>query len=62
MGTYLLETNVVSVFSEALSADVQTVLADETVSVGAGAAETCKESLQTRVLTNNMFLFKTHYL
>lgn len=49
---YLLESNVIRVFPEALSADVQTVLADETVAVGAGAAEmiqhTCfKPLLQT---------------
>lgn len=35
---YLDETNVLALFSEALTADVQAVLADETGSVGADAA------------------------
>ena len=35
----LLETDVLGVFPEALAAHVQAVLADETVTVGAGAAE-----------------------
>lgn len=35
---YLLESNVVGVLSEALAAQVQTVLADQTVVVGARPA------------------------
>lgn len=44
--TYLLETNVIGVFSEALTADVQCVFTDQTVSVGAGAAKNYKKKSQ----------------
>lgn len=36
---YLLKTNIIGVFSEALTANVQCIFTDQTVSVGAGAAE-----------------------
>lgn len=36
--SYLLETNILGVFMEALTADVQTVLSDDSMSVGAGTA------------------------
>lgn len=35
----LFEANIMSVFPEALSADVKAIFTNETVSVGAGAAE-----------------------
>lgn len=36
---YLLEADVVSVFSEALTAQVDTVFADQTVVIGTGTTE-----------------------
>jgi len=36
---YLLEANVIGVFPEALTANVQTVFTDQTVTVRAGTAE-----------------------
>lgn len=41
--TYLLETNVVGVFSEALTANVQCIFPDQTMSVGAGTTENYKK-------------------
>ena len=38
--SYLLKTNVIGIFSEALSAEVKSILADETVLVGTGPAVT----------------------
>lgn len=37
--SYLLEANIVGVFPEALTANVQAVFTDQTVTVGAGAAK-----------------------
>lgn len=37
--SYLLKTNIIGVFSEALTANVQCIFTDQTVSVGAGAAK-----------------------
>lgn len=36
--TYLLEANIIGILSEALTADVQTIFADQTMSVRAGTA------------------------
>lgn len=40
MISYLLEANIIGVFSEALSAEVKSIFADDTMLVGTGSAVT----------------------
>lgn len=53
--TYLLEANIVGVFSEALSAQIQAILADDSVLVGAGpAGNTQKKTPLTQLDFNTL--------
>lgn len=49
--TYFLKSNLVGIFSEALSAKVQSIFADESMLVGAGTAIT-----QTNEILNKLMI------
>jgi hypothetical protein len=55
--TYLVETNIVGIFTEALTADVQVILADQAGLMGADTAKKVNITSVTKELNKSAFFF-----